>query len=163
MIIDKKGKLFGRINIIDLCVIVFVILAALVTYFKFNVSPKSSSAESNVVFEYTLKISDVREFTAKQFEKGDNIYDDETGKFIGQITNVEMNDAEGFVLKTDGTYSKTIKPERYDVMLTLETSGTINDSGYFADGVKQISPHSTIIISNKKLKTTSSVAEVYKK
>lgn len=163
MIIDKKGKLFSKVNIIDLFVVIFVIAAVAVTFFKFNATPGRSSTEANAVIEYSLKISDVRDFTAKQFEKGDSIYDDESGKYIGKITDVDVKDAIGYVLKADGTHNKTTKPERYDVTITLETAGKINDTGYFADGVKQISPHSTIIISNNKLKTTSTVVKVGKK
>ena len=38
MIIDNKGRLFGKINIVDICVILIVVLAVGLTYFKFNKS-----------------------------------------------------------------------------------------------------------------------------
>ena len=160
MIIDKKGKLFGKVNIIDLCIVVFVILAVFVTVFKFSATPGSTASQSNAVFEYSVKVSDVREFTAKQFEKGDNVYDDESGKYIGKIIDVKITDAKAIGLKSDGTHVESTKPERFDAVLTIETNGTINDTGYFADGVRQISPHSTIILSNNKFKTTGKVEMV---
>ena len=163
MIIDKKGKIFGKVNIIDLCVVIFVILAVFVTVFKFSATPGSTASQSNATFEYSIKVSDVREYTVKQFEKGDNVYDDESGKYIGKIVDVEINDAKAIGLKSDGTHVESTKPERFDAVLTIETNGTINDTGYFADGVRQISPHSTIILSNNKFKTTGKVKDVYQK
>ena len=159
MIIDKKGKLFGKINIIDLCVVIFVLFAIVVTVFKFSATPGSSSSEEKTVIEYTLRIGEVRSFTVNQFKVGDNLYDNESGKCIGKITNVETKEAEAIGLMVDGTYTKTTKPERYDVVLTVETEGTVNDTGYFAD-TKQISVNSSIIISNKRFETSSGVLSV---
>jgi len=160
VIIDKKGKLFGKINIIDLCVAIFVILAVAVAVFKFSATPGSTSHESKTVIEYTLKVTEVRDYTVNQFKIGDNIYDEESGKCIGKITGVKKEDAKAVGLKMDGTHTETTKPERYDVIITVETEGTVNDTGYFAAGTKQISSNSSIIISNKRFETTSTVLTV---
>lgn len=160
MIIDKKGKLFGKINIIDLCIVIFVVLAVAVAVFKFSATPGSISSESKTVIEYSLKVKEVREYTVNQFKVGDNIYDDESGKCIGKITDVKKSDAEAVGLKVDGTHKETTKPERYDVIISVETEGTVNDTGYFAAGTKQISANSSIIISNKRFQTTSNVVTV---
>ena len=163
MFIDKKGRLFGKVNIIDLCVVLIIISALAVTAIKLQSADNGGDAEKNTEIEYTLKVASVREYTAKQFIEGENVYDDETGKYIGKIVSVEKKDDMDYIMKVDGTYSVAKKPERYDVFVTLSTKGTIDNKGYFAEGIRQISPHSTIVISNKRFKTTSTVDSVSKK
>ena len=163
MIIDKNGNLFGKVNIIDLCVVIFLVLAVVVTVFKFCATPKSTSLQSNSVIEYSVKISNVRDYTAKQMIVGDSVYDEESGKYIGKITNVKKTDAIALGLKDDGTLIETTQPNRYDVIVSIETNGTINDTGYFAEGVKNITPHSSIAIGNNKFKTSGNIQAVSEK
>lgn len=162
MIIDKKGRLFGKLNIIDLLVVIFIAAAICITCFKFASSSEKGVTETNASIEYTIKVSAVRDFTVRQFKEGESLYDNETGKYIGKISAVKAEDSMDYVLKSDGTYSYAKRPERSDVIITVETKGLINGSGYFAEGIRQISPHSTIIISNNRLKTTGVVQSVRK-
>lgn len=162
MIIDKKGKLFGKINIIDLCVLLILIAAVAVTAIKFKLADNSGNSEKNTEIIYTVKVASIRNFTAEQFKINENLYDNETGKYIGKIISVDKKDDKEYVMKSDGTYAVSAKPERYDVYITVSSKGTINDKGYYAEGIRQISPHSTIIISNKRFKTHCTVESVEK-
>lgn len=163
MLIDKKGRLFGKINIIDLCIILLIVSAVAVTLIKFNAAGNGGNTEKNTEIVYTLKVASVRDYTVKQFVEGDNLYDDETGKYIGKIVSVEKKPDMVYVVKADGTYAISEKPERYDAYITVSAKGSINEKGYFAEGIRQISNHSTVVISNKRFKTTSTVTSVAKK
>lgn len=157
---DKNGRIFGKINIIDLLVIIVMIAAACITIFKFTATPGKGSTKVNTAFSYTLKVADVRDFTAKLFAEGDNLYDDETGKFIGKVTAVKTEQSKEYALKSDGTYNYTERPGRFDVYVTVSTNGTVKDTGYFAEGIRQIAPHSTIVLSSQKLKTNATVENI---
>lgn len=163
MLIDKKGRLFGKINIIDLCIILLIVSAVAVTLIKFNAAGNGGNTEKNTEIVYTLKVASVRDYTVNQFVEGDNLYDDETGKYIGKIVSVEKKPDMVYVVKADGTYAISEKPERYDAYITVSANGSINEKGYFAEGIRQISNHSTVVISNKRFKTTSTVDSVAKK
>lgn len=157
---DKNGRIFGKINIIDLLVIIVIIAAACITVFKFTATSGKGNTKVNTAFSYTLKVTDVRDFTAKQFAEGDNLYDDETGKFIGKVTAVKTEQSKEYALKSDGTYNYTERPGRFDVYVTVSTNGTVKDTGYFAEGIRQIAPHSTIVLSSQKLKTNATVENI---
>lgn len=160
---DKNGKIFGKINVVDLAVVLFVIAIACVMFFKFGGHANNSSSQVNEQIEYVLKISDIREFTAKQFVEGDSVYDDESGKYIGKISAVKKENSKDYALKSDGTYNYTERPERYNVYVTVTTNATVKDTGYFAEGIRQIAPHSTVVVSNNKVKTTGVVENIVEK
>ena len=53
-IIDSKGKLFGKVNIIDLAVIIVAVVLVLSAMIKFDRAEKQMTSDK--VIEYTLKI-----------------------------------------------------------------------------------------------------------
>ena len=133
---DNKGKLFGKINIIDLCVVAILIIAVAVTYFKFNMSAHSDVTTSNGRAEYTILTNGVREFTVDQLEIGDKVFDKESDKFIGEVTAVNTKPAYEYITKTDGTVVMAELPERYDLEVTVQTDVMVNDRGVSANGAK---------------------------
>jgi len=161
MFIDEKGKLFGKINVIDFCIAIFIVLALVVSVFKFVLSPADANDDkANFVVEYTLKIAGIRDYTVNQFEKGENVYD-VNGETIGKIKDVKVDPAEGMVLKKDGTYNETTWPDRYDVVLTLETKATTNKKGFIVVGEgRQLLSNEELEITNRKYKTTATIMTV---
>jgi len=119
--IDNKGRLFGKINIVDLCVVLLLVVALFTTAYKFGFSAHKDVNEAGVRIEYVLKAKALRNFTVDSIEIGDKIYDDENNKLLGVITAVEAKPAWDYVLKSDGTYEYAQKPERYDAYITVES------------------------------------------
>ena len=135
---DNKGKLFGKINIIDLFVILIIIAAIGVTYFKFNLSAHSDVVSSNGTVEYTLFAKSVRMYTVEQLVEGDKIYDEESGKCVGTIIGVEYEPAYDYVIKTDGTPVYSRIPEKYNVKVKVRADAVINGMGVNANGSKSL-------------------------
>ncbi len=131
---NNKGKLFGKINVVDLLVVLIVIVAVAVTIFKFNFSAHSDVTSSNAKAQYTILTKQVRMFTVDQLVVGDKIFDEESGKCVGEITDVSFEPAFDYVIKTDGTPVYSQIPEKYDVKVTIETDCVVNDSGINANG-----------------------------
>ena len=163
MFIDEKGKLFGKINIIDLCIAIFVVLAIVVSVFKFGMTPSGSdsknSAQTKYVVEYNLKISNIRDYTYSQFEKGEKIYATVTDRVMGKIKDIKKTPAKGNVLTTDGAYKEAIHPERYDVILTIEATGTVSKKGFVSVGGQQLLAHDEMSIATRKYKTTATIVD----
>lgn len=144
--IDNKGRLFGKVNIVDLLIVLLLVVAIGATVYKFGFSAHNDVNETNMKIEYVLKASGVRDFTLDSIKIGDSIYDDETDKPLGVITAVEAKDAMDYALKADGTTVYTAKPGRYDAYITVESDARILDGGYFANGTKEIGVFSNIQI-----------------
>lgn len=56
-VIDEKGKLFGKLNIIDLLVIVFIIAAVAVVGMKFLGGGDDSGASATTKLTYTVRVT----------------------------------------------------------------------------------------------------------
>lgn len=158
--IDNKGKLFGKINIVDLFVILIIIVAAIFTYFKFNVSKHSDITTSNGKAQFTIRVKDVRDFTANNFEVGHKVYDHESGKCIGVIKKVEVSDAYDYITKTDGTIAYSKRPERYNVELLIETDAVVNEKGINAGGTRTLYYNQKSVIYTKFVQTEGTVVEL---
>ena len=53
MIIDKKGRIFGKVNVIDFLVLVFILCLMPMFYFGFRIMSKSQEAQE-VLMDYTI-------------------------------------------------------------------------------------------------------------
>ncbi len=130
-LIDEKGKLFGKINAIDFCVIVLVIALAAGAFYKFRVLDKTSTTAAMEPVSYTVEVKKIREYVFQNVKEGDLLFDKTSGKSIGTIVKVEGVPAKEAVLCTDGTYRQGEVENRVDVTFTIEAEGIVNEDGCF--------------------------------
>jgi hypothetical protein len=122
-----------RFNWIDGLVLVVVVLLIAGTCFKFLGMDPTAQLQDQVDFTFDLRIEGVRQFTVDAIQVGDTIYDSTAKIALGTITNVEATPAETTIYNPDGTLTKGILEDRYDVVVTVESQGVRND------GVLQVS------------------------
>lgn len=133
MIIDKDGKLFEKISIIDIFVVILVIALAAGTLYHFRAPvAQISSGKEKIVFY--IKIQDVREFTADYYSEGMLTYDNKTGAYLGKIVNVEVSQFYDNMNNLDGTLIMTDKPEKIQIILKIEGEGIVSDQDYMLSG-----------------------------
>ncbi len=162
MIIDEKGKIFGKINIIDLIIIVFIILTLLGTYYKFNMAGTKKGIDYNTI-EYEVEIKDIRTPSVEAISEGSEVFDDETGNKIGQVVTKIVKSSEGLILKQDGTYEQSKVPDRYDLKLVIESEGFEDDYGFFVGGKKEIKRGSGLKLRSRLITYDSLIIGVKKK
>ena len=119
--LDKKGKLFGKINIIDFCVIIIVIVLIAGAVYKFKFMDKTSNNVAMQPITYTVKVEKVRDYALNNIEIGDTLFDKTSGNAIGTITNVESEPA------TDNVEN------RINIILTVEAEAVENSSGCYVN------------------------------
>ena len=159
-LIDEKGKLFGKINVIDLCVILIVVLALSLFAIK-KVSFKKTE-NAGVEITYTVNIKNVRSQTVSELENSKDlgVFAGKTGEALGVITKVTSEESEDFVVDKNGNYVKTVQPDRYDVTITLTTMGTENANGVYTEGGKQLFIGEGVTISTSNIETTGEVLSI---
>lgn len=159
--INKDGKLFGKISIIDILVVLLIAVAALGVYSRFFVgNEKVETASSHI--EYTLKISGVREgtFDALKTFKGP-LYDTTTKEYLGEIIDVTAKNAVSSVDTANGLIKETTLPDRFDVIATVRVDGKINSSGYYTATNQVIAAGGTLTFTSKAAKTSGTIVDVY--
>ena len=136
-IIDSKGKLFSKINIIDLAIVIVVAVLALSAFVKFDKAEKTMTSDK--VIEYTVKISGIRKPTIDALNKNPELKEDKTKKALGEITDMEISKTTNNVQLADGTYKKVELQDKYDLLLTVCVKGTeTEDNFYTMEGQKLI-------------------------
>ncbi|MBE7032309.1 MAG: DUF4330 domain-containing protein [Ruminococcaceae bacterium] len=161
MIINKEGKLFGKISIIDILVVIAIVIAALGIYSRFFVAgPKVETASSRI--EYTMKIREVRIGTVEALNnfKGP-VTDTSTKEYLGEIVDVTYTDSVKAVELSNGKLKASVLPERYDITVTVQVDGKVNDSGYYTANNLAITAGSSYVFTSKAAKTTGTIIDVY--
>ena len=155
MIIDEKGKIFGKINIIDLLAVLIIVVSVAAVCFKFGFSAHKNVGSAGD------EIKAIRDISADALNIGDSLTEKTTKKKIGKIIDKRVEPAKEVVNKADGTLTGEVEiPERYDVYITVKGSGTANDTGYFLDGTYQIGVFSSVVFSSRYIETTGTVTEI---
>ena len=135
MILDKKGKLFGKISLVDIAIVGIVGLLLFGTYVRFfGTGLATIGMRRDVEIEFVLRVEGVRNFTTDTFFIGDKIADVDTNRIIGEVVDIHIEDTERSVRKADGTHVLSIVPERYTMDLTIRTEVREQDDGYWVRG-----------------------------
>ena len=85
---EKRGKLFGVLNILDLIILLFLLSLGAALAFRGNVKDQLGSTADDVTVEFSVRIEPVRVMTYMAVEEGDPLFDNETGTRIGTVTRV---------------------------------------------------------------------------
>lgn len=122
--IDKKGKLFGVINIVDLLVVVVLLLAIFFGVKRYLLKPDESKMMKPATL--TFEITDVRKITLDTIKEGHMLYWTDRSRPIGEITKVEHIPFTK-ALEENGEWVEKPVPGKYSITLTIEAD--VKDDG----------------------------------
>jgi len=133
MKIISDGKLFGKINLFDIAILLLIIILLVAGVSKFKTFNQTVDSNSAGKITYTLVISNVRPYTVDAFQSGDNVFDNLTDINIGRIIDVQSRDAR--IIKSLENGKTIIAQNEYkkDIILTIETPGSSTSNAYFAN------------------------------
>lgn len=147
-LIDNNGKIFGKINIIDLCVIILLLIVAFGTAYKFK-SHKVNITGGSKKIQYQVLIKDVKSTSAKFYKKNLLVCDSKTSTALGTIKNVTINDYYDMVTDINGIMHKAKKPGKIQILLDIETNGIETDQAYLIGGTYELKSGADIYILTK--------------
>ena len=156
---DKNGKLFGKVSIID----ILVLLAVIVGIAGFSVRFFSSAAENvneKTKFEYVVEIQDVRSFTVDALAKKGLVTEKKSGDVIGEIVNVESKNYTLPHVISNGRVILVDIPEKYVVNVTVVGEGNETSGGYYIGENVELSVGSTITMASKYANSTGKVKSI---
>lgn len=130
-LIDKKGKLFGLINIIDLLFLVILLVALVGGYMRFKDS--SIVAESTNKGKITLMVEEVRQPTIDNIKVGQDIYHYDKGIYFGKITSTSVRPFKE-PIDLEGEWIDAEVPGKYTVYVDLDVEITQNEKSYMIGG-----------------------------
>ena len=103
-ILDRDGRLFGKISIIDVIVILVVAVLALAIYVKTQM-PQTGTSVTTTKVVYQMKLNNQPEYMLSAIQIGDELFDKErsTGGSLGTIVDIEVSSGTEQGELDDGT------------------------------------------------------------
>jgi len=133
MIMNKEGKLFGKISIIDVLVIVAVIVIGIGFYLRFF--GDSRVITTNVELEYVIRVHSVRPTSVGALQRTAQIegviFDPRTDEELGRVIQVRDEPTYWEAALLDGNWISGFVPGRFNAYVTVRVDGRVNETGYF--------------------------------
>lgn len=127
-IIDREGRLFGKISVIDVLVIAVVLVLAAALYVK-NSRTETSTLITEQTIVFQVKAQGLDNYVADAVRVGDYVYDrsySSGGRPLGRITDVQVTRDPGRRMALDlpgGEAAYIDAEETVDLLLTIEGAG----------------------------------------
>jgi hypothetical protein len=143
-IIDERGRVFGKVSVIDFIVLAIVIVLGVALYMKFNVLEITSNTAKMEPITYTFKVEGVRGYTVDAMKAGDILFDEDnnTGNTIGTITDIKVSDAVKASELADGTFVLGKVEDCYDLLVTVEAQGLKNNGRFYVNKTYEVNANS---------------------
>lgn len=128
-LMDDKGRLFGKVNIFDLLVLLLVIVGLVGMSLRMIPSQEEVAVTKTAI--YQVEIVGAREYLKDAYQIGDVLYEGEN--FVGTITDVQIENSKYWKRLADGTMKQVEQLYGYDIKLTFTTDEFIENKGYHVD------------------------------
>lgn len=147
MLIDSKGKLFGKINIIDLLLVLLICVLIAGGVYKFNSIRNISNKDQNQI-NVAIEFEDEKKGFVDAVKEGDVLFDSVRGTEFGKVISKTVKPHRELVVNKDGTVEYKEIPGSFDGEIAIEAMAIIDDDGILV-GTKP-----TYIGSEIRLKST---------
>lgn len=135
--IDKNGKLFGKINIIDLIFIIIVLAATVFAMNRFGVfSPDKAVGAVEKKLLLTMYQEEVNTFTLSNIKPGDPVSESFQNISLGKVSELNISSPVNWGADQNGNQIKTQRDGYSSITLKTEVPGTVTSSGFTIGGAK---------------------------
>lgn len=160
MIIDKNGKLFHKVSVVDILIILVILLCIAGAFIRFSGLLGDNKA-TPVQIEYVLKVNQVRDKGADALMKKGELYSSLSDEaYMGTIVNVEKNVNDDYSVLVDGSIVKTSATDRYDVLITVQVDGRQTGTALYTKNGKRIEVGSLEYIATKWVSAEAEIKSV---
>lgn len=136
-VLDDKGRLFGKISIIDLLIIVVLISVAVwFGYSMFGKNLRRDVAQRQEETEIVVIVGGIRPTTAEAIAKGGKIFEFKTGVHIGEVVGVTTQASKIWLVEGDGKWVQVEAADRVDALVTIRGTARIGEDVITMNGVE---------------------------
>lgn len=136
MIIDKKGKLFGKFNIIDIAILLIVAVAIAGVGYKYTksktVTPLAKTTDVLITFSESERI----DYAVTAVKEGDIVRDRVSGVAVGRVEKIVTGPSQIVVYTSEGEPVSTTKPGYLYYEITVRGNGILTDTGVTIGGTE---------------------------
>ena len=146
MIIDDKGKLFGKISIVDILIVLLIIVATIGGIFSYlnnkektetipETTPSAAKEQMKEIF-IDLQLSNIDEYVKNSAVLNDKVYLSKTAAYFGKIVKINSRPHRKEITGTNGMMIFSDVPQKYDITITVIAFVNQTETGYYtADNI----------------------------
>ena len=133
--IDSKGRLFGKINLLDLVVLLAILAVAGRFAYGAVKGPAAAPAGQDQVIEMTLRIPAVTDWTVDVIKVGDELYDSKSNTRMGKIVETWTEPAVVVREMPDGIVPH-VSDTHFDLYVTVRGPARVSPNGITMSGIE---------------------------
>ena len=150
--IDKNGKLFGKINIIDLLIILIIAAAVIFIALKALAPDNNSDAPQADKVQISFYATEIEPGLEPSFVEGAPLYEDLTNVSLGELKSWSVEPQYEYQVGPNGESVKVEIPNNYFINLTAEVSGSVTSDGlHLGSSLYCVGAHYTIHVGTAKI------------
>ena len=119
-IIDNEGKLFGKINIVDLFIIVILLMVIAFGITRVQQPQEDIQVSRAETIKIEFEYQDVRQETVDAIDIGDEVSDYSNNQYIGEVVDKRVSSHYEYLATSEGEVVKAEIPDKYNVRLTIK-------------------------------------------
>lgn len=134
-IIDGKGRLFGKVNLLDLVVVLAVVaVAGRFGYQKIAATAVAPGGQDKTV-QVTFRLGMVQQATIDELKEGDVVYDTKSGNQLGKVAATRQEPANVVSMGPDGRFWQHESATHFDCYVTIAGPARTSDKGMSLGGI----------------------------
>lgn len=124
--IDQKGKLFGKVNVIDFFVVLLIVVLGVGVVYKVATGGQGGALENGREIHYVVQAKDILPEVTQTLQEGDQLFigDDTVQAWVEKI---EDQPAKYFASTADGKLVEQESPTNKDALITIRAVVADND------------------------------------
>lgn len=129
MIIDEKGRLFGKFNILDIVVVLAILVVIAGVGYKFLKSNTPTPFRQADRIETSFFVEEVPDYAAAAIKAGDTVTDRVTGSAFGKVVSVDVQPSVSYAPDQEGHFVRTSKETYRSVRIVVQGEGIWSEKG----------------------------------
>lgn len=144
-LIDREGRLFGKVSVIDVVVVLAIVVMAAALNFKGNQTITGTTVtETPITFQIVAR--GLRNYMQDDIRVGDMVYDKNfnSGGALGEIVEVQVQ--EGVVMTpfdVNGTYEAVPMEDSCNLLITVQGKGLAEGRQYLINRIYSLGFHAS--------------------
>ena len=161
-LIDRNGRLFGKVSVIDLIVVAVVLVLAVALNMKNNHLSHTSTSVTNDPITYQVLVSGSRNYVADAVRDGDLMFDQDrsSGGTLGKILSIEVLPGAKMAELNDGTVEVIPAEDCVNLLLTVQGEGIVSDGRVLLNRIYDLGVNSARNFYTKYAQFTGTVTDI---
>ena len=157
--IDKNGRIGGKVNVIDLFIV--LVLIAGICMAVVRRSHRENVTVTHETVYITFNSTEIRTFVADKLVTGGIAYDASENNYLGVITEVEFGEPYEYVSDDKKDTVAIRRPDSVSTTFTTKTEGDMDGNGVVINGTRYAVGH-TMVLYAGEAKVYVKICDIYR-